>query len=175
MGTATIAELVDEVNQDLRRGVDHEKVLTRIEIDYQAKRLLEAADYAEETVLEAGEVFYLRSTGNLSTGGTAIDMTDLVTGQPEMAQRAARYRTRRCGCRLHPPDITRSYREIGGAICEVNAAPGFRMCVAPTEGTPRCGGTRHGHALPQRHPHPHPDRSAHGPMANHHGACWRTS
>lgn len=138
-GQRTIAELVDEVNQDPRRGVGHEKVLTRIEIDYQAKRLLEAADYTEETVLEAGEVFYLRSTGNLSTGGTAIDMTDLVhPDNREMAQRAARaIGLDVAGVDFITPDITRSYREIGGAICEVNAAPGFRMHVAPTEGTPR--------------------------------------
>ena len=138
-GQRTIAELVDEVNQDPRRGVGHEKVLTRIEIDYQAKRLLEAADYTEETVLEAGEVFYLRSTGNLSTGGTAIDMTDLVhPDNREMAQRAARaIGLDVAGVDFITPDITRSYREIGGAICEVNVMPGFRMHVAPTEGTPR--------------------------------------
>ncbi|MBM65887.1 MAG: cyanophycin synthetase [Myxococcales bacterium] len=138
-GTSTISELVDKVNEDPRRGVGHEKVLTRIELDYQANRLLEGAGYTAETVLEDGEIFYLRSTGNLSTGGTAIDLTDVVhPDNREMAQRAARaIGLDVAGVDFITPDITRSYREIGGAICEVNAAPGFRMHVAPTEGKPR--------------------------------------
>ena len=138
-GTQTIAQLVDEVNRDPRRGIGHEKVLTRIELDYQAERLLAAADYTAETVLKKGEIFYLRSTGNLSTGGTAIDMTDLVhPDNRDMAERAAKaIGLDVAGVDFITPDITKSYKDIGGAICEINAAPGFRMHVAPTEGTPR--------------------------------------
>jgi cyanophycin synthetase len=138
-GRSTIGELVDVVNSDPRRGIGHEKVLTRIEIDHQAQRLLDAAEYNLATVLDTGEVFYLRSTGNLSTGGTAVDMTDEVhPDNREMAMRAARaIGLDVAGVDFITQDITRSYRDIGGAICEVNAAPGFRMHVAPTEGTSR--------------------------------------
>jgi cyanophycin synthetase len=138
-GVHTVAELVDLVNQDPRRGIGHEKVLTRIEIDHQALRLLGAAGLSTTSVLPAGEVFYLRSTGNLSTGGTAVDVTDIThPDNREMAQRAAAaIGLDVCGVDFLTPDITRSYREVGGGICEVNAAPGFRMHVSPSEGKPR--------------------------------------
>lgn len=138
-GERTIAALVDEVNSDPRRGIGHEKVLTRIELDHQANRLMDLAGKSAETVLAAGEVFYLRSTGNLSTGGTAVDMTDVVhPDNREMASRAAQaIGLDVAGIDFITTDISRSYREVGGGICEVNAAPGFRMHVAPTEGTPR--------------------------------------
>ncbi|MBL9105780.1 MAG: cyanophycin synthetase [Myxococcales bacterium] len=138
-GERTITQLVELVNQDPRRGIGHEKVLTRIEIDYQAKRLLELKGYTPETVPAKGEEVYLRSTGNLSTGGTAIDLTDVIhPDNREMAVRAANaIGLDVAGIDFITPDVTRSYREVGGGICEVNAAPGFRMHVAPTEGTPR--------------------------------------
>ena len=138
-GKSSIADLIEVVNSDPRRGIGHEKVLTRIEIDHQAERLLKDADYTSETVLDAGELFYLRSTGNLSTGGTAIDLTDDVhPDNREMAMRAAKaIGLDVAGVDFITSDITRSYRDVGGAICEINAAPGFRMHVAPTEGHPR--------------------------------------
>ncbi len=138
-GTSTVAALVDAVNADPRRGVGHEKVLTRIELDHQAMRLLEKAGYDATTVLPEGEVFYLRSTANLSTGGTAIDVTDVChPDNREMAIRATRaIGLDVCGVDFLTPDISRSYKDVGGGICEVNAAPGFRMHVAPSEGTPR--------------------------------------
>jgi cyanophycin synthetase len=138
-GTSTISELVEAVNRDPRRGIGHEKVLTRLEFDHQAERLMNDANYTTETVLAANELFYIRSTGNLSTGGTAIDLTDEVhPDNREMAMRAATaIGLDVAGIDFLTPDITRSYRDIGGAICEVNAAPGFRMHVAPTEGQPR--------------------------------------
>ncbi len=138
-GKHTIAELVDIVNSDPRRGIGHEKVLTRIELDYQAKRLLEQGGKDETTVLPEGEIFYLRSTGNLSTGGTAIDLTDAVhPDNREVAIRAARgIGLDVAGVDFISPDISQSHTAVGGAICEVNAAPGFRMHVSPTEGTPR--------------------------------------
>ncbi|MDX1418594.1 MAG: cyanophycin synthetase [Rubricoccaceae bacterium] len=138
-GEHTIAELVEIVNQDPRRGVGHEKVLTKLVFDAQAERLLENAGHTEETVLPAGEVFYLRSTGNLSTGGTAIDLTDVVhPDNRAMAERAIKAVGLDVGgVDFLTSDITRSWRDVGGGIVECNAAPGFRMHVAPSEGLPR--------------------------------------
>ena len=138
-GKSTIAELVDAVNQDPRRGIGHEKVLTRLELDQQAERLMAKAGHDASTVLPEGEVFYLRSTANLSTGGTAIDLTDVVhPDNREMAVRAVQSVGLDVGgVDFLTSDITQSYKEVGGAIVEVNAAPGFRMHVAPSKGEPR--------------------------------------
>jgi cyanophycin synthetase len=138
-GKQTIGELVAEVNRDPRRGIGHEKILTRIEIDYQAERLLELLDYTTDTVPEAGETVYLRSTGNLSTGGTAVDVTDVMhPDNREMAVRAAAaVGLDVAGVDFLTDDISQSHKEFGGAICEVNAAPGFRMHAYPSEGRPR--------------------------------------
>src|SRR5690606_29874635 len=88
-GRHTIAELVGIVNQDPRRGVGRERVLTKLTFDEQAERLLAAAGHTRDTVLPEGAVFYLRSTANLATGGTAIDMTDVVhPDNRAMAERA---------------------------------------------------------------------------------------
>ncbi|MEH6648230.1 cyanophycin synthetase [Sulfitobacter sp.] len=138
-GKHSIAELVDIVNLDPRRGIGHQKVLTVLEIDNQAKRLIADAGHTVETVLPEGEVFYLRATANLSTGGTAIDLTDLVhPDNRDMAERAIMAVGLDVGgVDFLINDITKSYKDIGGAIVEVNAAPGFRMHVAPSEGQPR--------------------------------------
>ena len=138
-GVHTVEQLLEEVNADPRRGIGHEKVLTRMEFDYQADRLLAQVGMTRESVPDAGDIVFLRSTGNLSTGGTAIDMTDVVhPDNREMAVRAARaIGLDVAGVDFLTPDVTRSHKDVGGAICEVNAAPGFRMHVAPSEGTPR--------------------------------------
>ncbi len=138
-GKHSIAELVGIVNEDPRRGVGHEKVLTRLEFDHQAERLLSKSGYDKDTVPNKGEVVYLRSTANLSTGGTALDVTDVIhPDNREMAIRAIRAIGLDIGgVDFLTNDISLSYREAGGAICEVNAGPGFRMHVAPSEGTPR--------------------------------------
>lgn len=138
-GKSNIEELVDIVNDDPRRGVGHEKVLTRLEFDDQANRLLHEAGYNKDTILKSGEVFYLRTTANLSTGGTAIDVTDIChPDNRDMAERAVKAIGLDVGgVDFLIDDITHSYKEIGGGICEVNAAPGFRMHVAPSEGHPR--------------------------------------
>ena len=138
-GKHTIAELVDIVNEDPRRGVGHEKVLTRLEFDHQAERLLKKIGYDHATVPTKDEVVYLRSTANLSTGGTAIDVTDIIhPDNREMAIRAVKAIGLDIGgVDFLTDDISLSYREAGGAICEVNAGPGFRMHVAPSEGTAR--------------------------------------
>ena len=138
-GTHTLTELIDILNSDPRRGIGHEKVLTRLELDAQAERMMAKENVTPATVLENGRTLYLRGTGNLSTGGTAIDLTDAV--HPDNRDMAIRAATAIgldvCGVDFITPDITMSYREVGGGICEVNAAPGFRMHVAPTEGKSR--------------------------------------
>ncbi|MDZ4811697.1 MAG: cyanophycin synthetase [Pseudomonadota bacterium] len=138
-GQHTIAELVEIVNQDPRRGVGHEKVLTRLQLDAQAQMMMQRAGYTADSVVPADEVVYLRSTANLSTGGTATDVTDIIhPDNREMAVRAIRAIGLDVGgVDFLSTNIAESYRKIGGGICEVNAAPGFRMHVAPSEGTPR--------------------------------------
>ena len=138
-GRRTVAELIEILNQDPRRGIGHEKVLTRIEIDAQAERLLARIGYTVDSVPAADEVVYLRSTANLSTGGTAIDVTDEIhPDNRDMAIRAIQAIGLDIGgVDFLTADITRSYREVGGGICEINAGPGFRMHVAPSEGQPR--------------------------------------
>jgi cyanophycin synthetase len=138
-GVHTIAELVDIVNADPRRGVGHEKVLTRLEFDHQADLQLDKLGYKRETVPVEGETVFLRSTANLSTGGTAIDVTDIIhPDNREMAERTINAIGLDIGgVDFLTQDISLSYREAGGGICEVNAGPGFRMHVAPSEGTPR--------------------------------------
>ncbi|MCC7055430.1 MAG: cyanophycin synthetase [Gemmatimonadaceae bacterium] len=138
-GVHTIEQLVANVNADPRRGIGHEKVLTRIELDEQAMGLLDKLGYTPLTIPSVDEVVYLRLTANLSTGGTARDMTDLVhPDNAEMAVRAIKAIGLDIGgVDFLTPDITQSYKEIGGAICEINAAPGFRMHMAPSDGRPR--------------------------------------
>jgi cyanophycin synthetase len=138
-GKHTVAELLEIVNSDPRRGIGHEKVLTRLELDDQALRLLTARSLTPESVLALGDVCFLRGTGNLSTGGTAIDLTDVChPDNRDMAIRAASaIGLDVCGVDFITADISESYRDVGGGICELNAAPGFRMHVAPTEGKSR--------------------------------------
>jgi cyanophycin synthetase len=138
-GEHTIEQLVEIVNQDPRRGVGHEKVLTRLEFDNAAKLLLDILGYTPQTVPAKEEMVFLRSTANLSTGGTAIDVTDIIhPDNREMAERAiAAIGLDIGGVDFLSHDISESYRDAGGGICEVNAGPGFRMHVAPSEGTPR--------------------------------------
>jgi cyanophycin synthetase len=138
-GKQTVAELVAQVNSDPRRGVGHEKVLTRIELDAQASMMLDRQELKADSVPALGQVVPLRSTANLSTGGTATDVTDIIhPDNRDMAIRAIRAIGLDVGgVDFLSKNIAESYREIGGGICEVNAAPGFRMHVAPSEGTPR--------------------------------------
>ena len=138
-GKQTVAELVEVVNSDPRRGVGHEKVLTKLKLDREAELMLERMGYTAESVPTEGEVVPLRSTANLSTGGTANDVTDIIhPDNRAMAERAVRAIGLDVGgVDFLTTNIAESYKSIGGGICEVNAAPGFRMHIAPSEGTPR--------------------------------------
>jgi cyanophycin synthetase len=138
-GEHTVAQLIDSVNLDPRRGVGHEKVLTRLELDAQAQKMLERAGLTATSVPAKDLTVYLRSTANLSTGGTATDVTDVIhPDNREMAERAVRAIGLDVGgVDFLSKNISESYRKIGGGICEVNAAPGFRMHVAPSEGSAR--------------------------------------
>ena len=168
------------MNSDPRRGIGHEKVLTRLEFDHQAERLLAEQGYTRTPCPADGERVFLRSTGNLSTGGTAIDVTDVVhPDNAEMAVRAVKAIGLDVGgVDFLTTDITESYKDIGGAICEVNAAPGFRMHMAPSEGTAaRRGRAGDGHAVPARHARA-ASRSPRSPAPTARPpprACWRTS
>ncbi|PNS09039.1 cyanophycin synthetase [Solilutibacter silvestris] len=138
-GRHTVTELVEIVNSDPRRGVGHEKVLTKLQLDREAELMLERVGYSADSVPKEGEVVPLRSTANLSTGGTATDVTDIIhPDNRAMAERAVRAVGLDVGgVDFLTTNIAESYKTIGGGICEVNAAPGFRMHIAPSEGTPR--------------------------------------
>jgi len=138
-GKLTIQELVDKTNEDPRRGFGHENVLTEITIDPQTERLIAAKDYTLETVLEKDEILYLKTTANISTGGTAIDRTDEV--HPDnvfLFERIAKIiGLDVAGIDVMAPNVAEPLEENGGGIIEVNAAPGFRMHLAPSEGIGR--------------------------------------
>ncbi len=138
-GKHTAEELIAIVNSDPRRGVGHEKVLTRLELDKTATEHLANIGYDKDGIPNEGEVVFLRSTANLSTGGTAVDVTDIVhPDNREMAQRAVKAIGLDIGgVDFLSSDISKSYKDNRAGICEVNAAPGFRMHVAPSEGKPR--------------------------------------
>ena len=138
-GKNNIQELIDITNEDPRRGYGHENVLTEITIDKSTERLIDNAGYTLASILPEKEILYLKSTANLSTGGTSVDVTDLM--HPEnvfIAERISRViGLDICGIDIMAPNLTQSLKENGGVILEVNAAPGFRMHLAPSEGLPR--------------------------------------
>jgi cyanophycin synthetase len=138
-GRSTIQELIDETNRDPRRGSGHDNVLTKIVLDRSLEQMLDRQDLSLDSVLDRGEICYLRGTANLSTGGIAIDRTDEI--HPEnvwIAQRIVKIiGLDIAGIDIVTPDISKPLREVGGVVIEVNAAPGFRMHVQPSEGIPR--------------------------------------
>ena len=138
-GEHTVRELVEITNLDPRRGIGHEKVLTRITIDANSGQLVRAQGFGFDDVPPEGERILLVSTGNMSTGGISIDRTwEAHEDNVEIAEEAARVvGLDVAGIDFLAPDITLPVRETGGAIVEVNAAPGFRMHTHPTEGEPQ--------------------------------------
>ncbi|HEX8315573.1 MAG TPA: cyanophycin synthetase [Flavisolibacter sp.] len=138
-GKNTIQELIDIVNRDPRRGYGHEKVLTAIKVDDVTRAILAKKNYSFDTVLPKGLVLHLKTTANLSTGGTATDVTDTVhPSNINLFERIARIiGLDICGIDIMAPDLTRPIKKIGGAVIEVNAAPGLRMHLQPSYGEPR--------------------------------------
>jgi cyanophycin synthetase len=138
-GKSTIQQLVDVVNADPRRGYGHEKVLTQIKIDAVTNKILEDLKYTLDTVIEKGELLYLKPTANLSTGGTSTDVTDIVhPNNIFLAERISRIiGLDICGIDIMAHDLSSPLEENGGAVLEVNAAPGFRMHIEPAEGLAR--------------------------------------
>jgi len=138
-GELNLQELIDKENTDPRRGYGHENVLTEIDVDKDTNELLEKLNYTLETIPQKGEIVYLKSTANLSTGGTSIDVTDMIHPENvQMAERVSRIiGLDVCGIDIMAENLTQPLKESGGAILEVNAAPGFRMHLAPSEGLPR--------------------------------------
>lgn len=138
-GKSTIQQLIDETNADPRRGYGHEKVLTNIEIDGQTMRCITGAGYTLESVLPKDELLYLKTTANISTGGTAIDRTDEVHPQNVfLIERIARIiGLDVAGVDIIAQNVSEPLIESGGGIIEVNAAPGFRMHLAPSKGIGR--------------------------------------
>lgn len=137
-GESSIAQLIHTVNQDIRRGEGHEKELTKIKIDDTLIAYLNQKNYCLESILSKGEKLTLKANANLSTGGFAIDHTDSICKETiELCQRAANaIGLDICGIDLLCQDISKPLTE-GGAIIEVNAAPGIRMHHNPFSGKKR--------------------------------------
>jgi cyanophycin synthetase len=139
-GRQSVAELVAEANRDPRRGVGFSRLMNRIDLDAQADSVLRRQGHDRASIPAAGEVVFLRQTANISTGGTAIDVTEVI--HPEnraMLERAARISGLDIvGIDFITPDIARSYRDVGGAICEINSSPGLRphQVAAQVPGAP---------------------------------------
>ncbi|MCC6816350.1 MAG: cyanophycin synthetase [Saprospiraceae bacterium] len=138
-GKSNIKELIEITNADPRRGYGHEKVLTSISIDSITHKQLEAQNLTLDSIPDKDQTVILKDTANLSTGGTSIDVTDIV--HPSivfMAERISRVvGLDICGIDFITKDISRPVEETRGAVIEVNAGPGFRMHLAPAEGLPR--------------------------------------
>ncbi len=127
-GQHTIRELIDQTNLDPRRGVGYEKVMVKLELDDQALSQLALYGFSPGDVPGSGQVVYLRKTANISTGGTAEDVTGTIhPDNKRAAEMAARVLgVDVAGVDFLTPDISRSYMDVGGGICEVNMSPGLR-------------------------------------------------
>lgn len=135
-GIHTVQELINIVNRDPRRGDQHDNVLTRIIIDDEMRELLAMHHCTLDTILPLHKEVYLKRTANLSTGGTATDVTDEVHPYNVfLFERISRLiGLDICGIDVMATDLTTPLQESGGAIIEVNAAPGFRMHLSPSSG-----------------------------------------
>lgn len=138
-GVSTIQQLIDTENKDPRRGYGHENVLTEISIDRETIEQLNKKNYTVETILAKKELCYLKGTANLSTGGTSTDITDIV--HPHnifIFERISRIiGLDICGIDIMGTNLNEPLETTGAVVLEVNAAPGFRMHLAPAKGLPR--------------------------------------
>ena len=141
-GHSTIRELVEVENRNPARGEGHTNILTKIPMDALAEETLAKQGYDFDTVLASGVTADLRGNANLSTGGTAEDVTDLLPEETrDICIRAARtIGLDIAGIDIVCQDIAKPLREQRGGIIEVNAAPGIRMHQYPSRGTPRNAG-----------------------------------
>ena len=138
-GVSTIAQLIEIENQDERRGYGHENVLTEISIDRETHDELSKLNFTLETILEKGKKCHLKGTANLSTGGTSTDVTDIVhPNNIFIFERISRViGLDICGIDVMANNLNEPLEVTGGVVLEVNAAPGFRMHLAPANGLPR--------------------------------------
>ncbi|MGA1820646.1 MAG: cyanophycin synthetase [Thermoplasmatota archaeon] len=138
-GRSTILELIEEINKDPSRGFGHEKNLTRIKVDHMTERLLRMKQLKLDSVLPEGQKIHIKSTANLSAGGRAIDVTDEVHPvNRAMAERISQIvGLNVMGIDMIAQDLSQPICEGCGGVIEVNAAPGFRMHLSPSEGKPR--------------------------------------
>ncbi|WP_407430030.1 cyanophycin synthetase [Arcticibacter sp.] len=138
-GLSTVRHLIEKENSDPRRGYGHENVLTEISVDHDTESLLRKRGYTLDSIPTHGEVVYLKSTANLSTGGTSVDVTDLVHPlNVFMCERIAKVvGLDICGIDIMAANLSEPLKQTGGVVLEVNAAPGFRMHLSPSEGKPR--------------------------------------
>ena len=138
-GVSTIQQLIEKENKDPRRGYGHENVLTEISIDRETLEQLAKHEFTLETILNKEEKCYLKGTANLSTGGTSTDITDIV--HPHnifICERISRIiGLDICGIDIMASNLSEPLETTGGVVLEVNAAPGFRMHLAPAKGLPR--------------------------------------
>lgn len=138
-GRSTIAELVEETNNDPERGDHHENNMSKIELDALTLQLLEKQGLTVDTVLQDGQTIYLKGSANISSGGTATDVTDQVHPATRfIMERAARLlRLDICGIDLVAQNVDQPLTRETGAIVEINAAPGLRMHLSPSHGAGR--------------------------------------
>jgi cyanophycin synthetase len=138
-GEHSIQWLVEETNKDAKRGYGHEKVLTQIKIDEFTQKMLLDKGYSLATIPAKEELVLLKPTANLSTGGTSEDVTDEVHPvNVFLAERIAKIiGLDICGIDIMAPDLKTPLFDNGGAVLEVNAAPGFRMHIEPAMGLAR--------------------------------------
>jgi cyanophycin synthetase len=138
-GKQSIRELVEQVNADPRRGTGHATSLTKIRLDEIATAQLAMQGFTADSVPEKGVRVVLRNNANLSTGGTATDVTDDV--HPELAARAVdaahMVGLDVCGVDVICDTVLKPLEDQGGGIVEVNAAPGLRMHLSPSFGKGR--------------------------------------
>ncbi|MDD6796285.1 MAG: ATP-grasp domain-containing protein, partial [Clostridiaceae bacterium] len=137
-GKSTLKQLIRNLNEDSSRGYDHEKPLTKVKINEEMLRFLSKKGLNLDMIPKYNEEIILRENANLSTGGVAIDYTDVISCEnKEICIRAAKaIGLDICGIDIKTNDISKSLKDYG-VIMEVNAAPGIRMHVYPVEGKTR--------------------------------------
>lgn len=138
-GKHTVKELIEEVNRDPLRGIGHEKSLTKITLDSMTDRQLKIQNLTLESVIPKDKKVYIKSTANLSSGGTATDVTETVhPGNKLMAERISQIiGLNVCGIDMIADSLEIPYLDQNCGVLEVNAAPGFRMHLNPSSGAPR--------------------------------------